>query len=81
MLKARERERGEKKRVLFPVRLVTHEKVLKALTDWALYDGKKGKKSAMEIRRFYIPDFSKWKDHDAYKTEFEKLIRDLKVEP
>ncbi|MFZ1008588.1 MAG: toll/interleukin-1 receptor domain-containing protein [Candidatus Sulfotelmatobacter sp.] len=78
--KAREREAKEGKRVLFPVQLVGHEEVLAALRDWALYHGKEGKESAGEIRRFYIPDFSQWKEHDLYKKEFEKLMRDLRVE-
>jgi uncharacterized protein YjbI with pentapeptide repeats len=78
--KAREREAKEGKRVLFPVRLVGHEEVLAALRDWALYHGEQGKDAAGEIRRFYIPDFSRWKEHDLYKKEFEKLLRDLRVE-
>jgi hypothetical protein len=77
--KAREREAKEGKRVLFPVRLVDHKEVLAALRDWALYHGKEGKESASEIRRFYIPDFSRWKEHDLYKKEFEKLLKDLRV--
>jgi uncharacterized protein YjbI with pentapeptide repeats len=68
--KAREREAKEGKRVLFPVRLVGHEEVLAALRDWALYHGKEGKDAAGEIRRFYVPDFSRWKEHDLYKKEF-----------
>lgn len=39
-----------------------------------------GKDSAREIREYYIPDFSEWKtDHDKYKGEFDKLLRDLKA--
>jgi hypothetical protein len=26
------------------------------------------------------PDFSNWKDHDAYKVAFDRLLRDLKAE-
>lgn len=33
----------------------------------------------MEIREYYIPDFSGWKEHDSYKREFEKLLRDLRT--
>ena len=29
------------------------------------------------VRKSHIPDFSRWRDHDAYKVEFDKLIRDL----
>ena len=30
------------------------------------------------VRRYHITDFSRWKDHDAYQAEFQKLLRDLK---
>jgi hypothetical protein len=33
-----------------------------------------------EIREYYIPDFSSWKEHDAYQREFGKLLRDLRTE-
>ena len=74
--KARKRERTEKKRVLFPVRLVSFE----AIRDWELFDADEGKDLAIEIREYYIPDFSDWKDHDSYEKEFKKLLRDLKAE-
>lgn len=28
----------------------------------------------------HIGDFRRWKDHDAYKQQFDRLLRDLKVE-
>jgi hypothetical protein len=42
-----------------------------------------GENSAREIREFHIPDFSNWKDHDAYKLAFDRLLDDLhgKSEP
>ena len=39
-----------------------------------------GKDSAREIREYFIPDFSNWKDHDAYQAAFQRLVRDLKAE-
>ena len=33
-----------------------------------------------EICKYFIPDFSNWKDHDAYTAAFERLIQDLRVE-
>ena len=30
-------------------------------------------------RQRHIGDFTKWKDHDAYKTAFGRLLRDLKA--
>src|ERR1039457_5458284 len=74
--KARKRERTEKKRVLFPVRLVSFE----AIRDWELSDADEGKDLAVEIREYYIPDFSNWKNHDSFAKEFKKLLRDLKAE-
>ena len=74
--KARKRELQEKRRMLFPVRLVNFQ----TLRDWECFDADAGKDSAREIREFYIPDFSDWKDHDCYQRELEKLLRDLKPE-
>ncbi len=74
--KARARETREKRRMLFPVSLVDFEAVLQ----WECFDADTGKDSAREIREYYIPDFSKWKDHDCYQRSFERLIKDLKAE-
>ena len=73
--KARKREVREKRRVLFPIRLVDFE----SLRDWECFDADTGKDSAREIREYFIPDFSKWKDHDSYRTAFDRLLRDLKA--
>jgi hypothetical protein len=73
--KARKRETKERKRVLFPVRLVGFER----LRDWECFDGDTGKDSAREIREYFIPDFSNWKDHDSYQTAFQRLVTDLKA--
>lgn len=71
---ARKREVRENRRMLFPVRLVEFER----LRDWECFDADTGKDSAREIREYYIPDFSNWKDHDSYQKEFWTLLRDLK---
>ncbi len=73
--KARKREVKEAKRVLFPVRLVEFE----AMRDWECFDGDTGKDSAREIREYFIPDFSNWKDHDSYQKAFQRLVKDLKA--
>ena len=77
IFKAREREIKEGRRVLFPIRLCSFE----ALRDWNLFDADTGKDLAREIREYFIPDFSNWKDHDAYKLAFDRLLRDLQGEP
>jgi hypothetical protein len=72
---ARRREVREKRRVLFPIRLVPFE----TLRDWECFDADTGKDSAREIREFYIPDFSNWKNLDSYQEAFQRLINDLKA--
>jgi hypothetical protein len=57
----------DKKRVLFPVRL-----------DDTIKDSRSG--WAADIRRTrHIGDFTRWKDHDAYRENFDQLLRALKV--
>jgi hypothetical protein len=74
--KARKREMRDKRRVLFPVRLVPFE----ALRDWECFDADTGKDSAREIREYFIPDFSNWKNHDSFQEAFRRLINDLKAQ-
>ncbi len=72
--KARQREVSENCRVLFPVRLVSMEKICA----WKCFDADTGKNMDREIREYHIPDFTEWKDHDKFEGEFAKLLRDLK---
>jgi len=74
LAKARKREVKEGKRVLFPVRLAPFE----VLRDWEGFDGDTGKDSAREVREYFIPDFSNWKDHDSYQAGLVRLVSDLK---
>jgi hypothetical protein len=73
--KARKRELRDQRRVLFPIRLAPFE----TLRDWECFDADTGKDSAREIREYFIPDFSHWKNHDSYQEAFQSLIRDLKA--
>jgi hypothetical protein len=73
---AREREAREGKQMLFSISIVPFEKV----KSWKLFDADRGKDSAREIREYFIPDFSNWKDYDSYKKAFQRLVRDLKGE-
>jgi hypothetical protein len=57
-----ERKRGQI--VLFPVRL--DETVMKTNEAWAA-----------KLRARLIGDFQHWKDHDAYKRSFERIVHDL----
>jgi uncharacterized protein YjbI with pentapeptide repeats len=73
--RARKIEREENRRKLFPIRLVDFD----AIQRWECFDADTGKDLAVEFREYYIPDFSNWKDHDGFETEFAKLLRDLKA--
>ena len=74
--KARKRELRDKRRVLFPIRLVPFE----TLRAWECFDADTAKDSAREIREYFIPDFSNWKNHDAYEEAFKRLLKDLKAQ-
>ncbi len=74
---ARAREEQQKRQMLFPITLVPFER----LKGWKLFDADRGIDSAREIREYFIPDFSNWKDHDWYTATFERLVRDLKARP
>jgi hypothetical protein len=32
------------------------------------------------VRQYFIPDFSNWKNHDAFEQAFDRRRRDLKAE-
>jgi len=62
-----EKERREKRTVLFPIRL--DDAVMETDEAWAA-----------DIRRTrHIGDFKDWKNHGSYKNAFERLLRDLKA--
>jgi hypothetical protein len=62
---ALEKERQQKRTVLFPVRL--DDAVMKIKTGWPA-DIHRGRN---------IGDFRKWKQHDDYQKAFQRLLRDL----
>ena len=64
------------KRKLFPVRLVNFE----TLRDWECFDADNSKDLAVELREYFIPDFSNWKDHDQFEAAFARLLKDLRAE-
>ena len=59
--------------MLFPIRLVSFE----AIRKWECFDADIGKDSAREVREYFIPDFSNWRDTVAYENAFQELIDDL----
>ena len=67
--RALDEERTRKQVVLFPVRI--DNAVMQTSEAWArLLRGQRN-----------IGDFSRWKEHDSYLKSFERLMRDLRVQP
>jgi hypothetical protein len=73
---ARQKELNEQRQVLFPISLVPFHRI----REWKCFDADSGKDSAREIREYFIPDFSTWRDYDSYQAAFQRLVRDLKAE-
>jgi TIR domain/Pentapeptide repeats (8 copies) len=71
---ARKKELKEGRHVLFPISVVPFA----SIREWKCSDADTGKDSAREIREYFIPDFSRWKDHDCYQQAFQRLLNDLK---
>jgi hypothetical protein len=63
--------------MLFPISLVPFEHI----RGWKQFDADTGIDSAREIREYFIPDFSNWKDSNSYNRALARLIRDLKAQP
>lgn len=72
--RTRKIERAEKRRKLFPIRLVD----MQTLREWECLDSDTGEDLAEEVRKYHIPDFSNWKNHDAFETAFARLEKDLR---
>jgi uncharacterized protein YjbI with pentapeptide repeats len=74
--RARKSETLEGKRKLFPIRLTHYE----GLRQWESFYADLAQDVAEEIREYFIPDFSNWKDHDSFEKAFARLLSDLKAE-
>lgn len=72
--KAMKVEGEQKSRKLFPISLVDYETIKK----WEYFDADSGKDLAVELRKYFIPDFSKWKDVNSFNKTFNKLLLDIK---
>ena len=73
--KARKVERAEKRRKLFPITLTDYA----TLKKWECLDSDTGEDLAEEVRKYHIPDFSNWKNHDAFEAAFARLEKDLRT--
>ena len=65
VLSALEEEKRRKETVLFPIRI--DETVINTAVEWA----------RRISRKRHIGDFRRWKEHDAYQSAFDRLLRDL----
>jgi hypothetical protein len=74
--KARKAEREGNKRKLFPIRLVDFELIQR----WECFDADSGKDLGVEVREYFIPDFSDWKKKGAFDKAFARLLKDLRAE-
>ena len=72
---ARKREKQEGQQKLFPISLIDYENI----QDWELFDADTATDLAAEIRSYFIPDFTNWKDHDSYQNAFKRLLMDLQA--
>ena len=50
------------------------------LQGWECRDSATGKDLAEELRQYFIPDFSHWKEHDQFEAAFARLLKDLQAE-
>jgi hypothetical protein len=71
--KAFANEKREARRVLFPISLVPFQQI----ATWECLDSDTGVDLARKVREYFVPDFSKWEDHDSYGKAFDGLVRDL----
>jgi hypothetical protein len=49
------------------------------LKKWECLDSDTGEDLAEEVRKYHIPDFSNWKNHDAFERAFARLEKDLRT--
>jgi hypothetical protein len=63
----------EGRQMLFPIRIVPFDVV----HQWKAFDPDTGIDSAREIREYYIPDFTNWRDREKYEIILARLLKDL----
>jgi hypothetical protein len=62
-------------RKLFPIPLMDYA----TLKKWECLDPATGEDLAEEVRKHHIPDFSNWKNHDAFEAAFAQLEKNLRI--
>ena len=62
-----------------PRPLPAHARAVENICAGKQFDADLGGNIAKEIRESFIPDFSNWKNDDAYTHSFERLVAALKT--
>lgn len=69
-------EKREGRRKLFPIKLADLDKI----KDWSLVEEAIGMDSVVKLRSYDMPDFSNWKDFDAFEAAFKHLLKFIRAE-
>ncbi len=83
ILRAIDLERKNNIQKLFPIRLDDHilgERMMDEARE-KVKSGEWRENWVYYVREKHIPDFGKWKDHDAYQEKLRDLLRDMKTPP
>ena len=73
--RARKEEQATRKRKLFPIRLVDFD----TIRHWECFDADAGNDLAIEVREYFIPDFSNWHNEVAFDKAIKRLLEDLRA--
>ena len=72
---ARRRESNEGRQILFPVGLAPIEEI----KEWECFDADTGKDLALEVREYFIPDFSHWMNGAVFRQQLSGVLRGLRL--
>jgi hypothetical protein len=53
---------------------------MEAIKAWECFDADSGKDLGVELREYFIPDFSRWTEYDHLEAAFTRLLKDLRAE-
>jgi hypothetical protein len=53
--------------------------ILRSVPRLLCFDADTGKDMAVQIREYYIPDFSNWEDESSFARGFDRLLQDLRL--
>jgi hypothetical protein len=73
--KAFARQKEEKRQILFPVSLISFGQLKK----WESIDPDTGEDLALELRSYFIPDFSEWRIPAHFDAQFARLLDGLRT--